>query len=462
MTIWPPKPGTLRRPAYRSLAEAVVQAIQTGELKHNDRLPTHRNLAYDLGLSVQTVSRAYEELIRRGVIAGEVGRGTFVRGAGSEAKPPYLPENPYGTIIDFSLLKPVFGSIHIEAMRDALRGLADDLPQTTVSSFRPTAALRKYHGTYAKWLKLCGIDLRGQGLLVTNGNTSAMTVALMTALDPGGLIAAEALTHHTLKPLARYLGMRLRGLPADEHGLLPDALDRACTQEAVGAVFLMPAGLGPEARVMPAERRVALTEIARRHDLAIVENDAWGPLQPQRTAPFAVIAPERTFYFTGLTKCIMPGLRIGFLVMPETLESAAANRHLVTSWMATAMPAEIAARLIEGGTAERLLMWQRNALRERNALAASILRGLDFHESPNGLHIWLPLTQTWPEDNFVLQARQHGVAVAPSSAFSVAERIQYNGIRICLGAEAMGPLQSGLQTIARLARSQPEPALLTI
>jgi len=79
MSIWPPVPDSLKRPAYRALAERVIQAVEAEESKSGDRLPTHRKLAFDLGLSVQTVSRAYEELIRRGTIVGEVGRGTFVR-----------------------------------------------------------------------------------------------------------------------------------------------------------------------------------------------------------------------------------------------------------------------------------------------------------------------------------------------------------------------------------------------
>ena len=88
MTIWPPDRTRLSRPAYRALAQALIQAIDAGEVKPGDRLPTHRDLAYQLGLSVQTVSRAYEELTRLDVISGEVGRGTFVRAGPVETARP--------------------------------------------------------------------------------------------------------------------------------------------------------------------------------------------------------------------------------------------------------------------------------------------------------------------------------------------------------------------------------------
>mgnify|MGYP003630542461 CR=1 FL=1 len=462
MTIWPPKSEDLRRPAYKSLADALVRAVDAGELRSGDRLPTHRNLAYDLGLSVQTVSRAYDELIRRGVIAGEVGRGTFVRAGRSDTKTPYVPDSQNEKFIDFSILMPVFEPMHLQEMQRMLTRLGADLPASTVSAFRPSTALRKYNGAAAKWLTRCGLVPATQGLLMTNGNTSAMTIALMTVAGPGDLIVTEELGHHTLKALSRYLGLRVQGLAIDMEGIVPEAFAAACRKCPVKAVYLMPTGLNPRAVTMSAERRAELVGIARKYDVLIIENDAWGPLQPGRPAPIASMAPERTFYFTSLTKCIMPGLRYGFLAMPEAFESAAANRHLVTSWMATPLMAEIGSRWIEDGTAERLLKWQMDALGERNRLAARVLADIPFLASENGMHIWLPTPGQWTEDAFVAHSRLNGVAIAPGSAFEMSDNVRNRGVRICLGAETIQTLERGLSVISRLARSNPEPALLTL
>jgi DNA-binding transcriptional regulator YhcF (GntR family) len=72
-----PRPATASPPAYLSLAEQIASAIHDGKLTNGQQLPTHRKLAEDLKLSIQTVSRAYDELIRRGMIAGEIGRGSL-------------------------------------------------------------------------------------------------------------------------------------------------------------------------------------------------------------------------------------------------------------------------------------------------------------------------------------------------------------------------------------------------
>ena len=130
--------------------------------------------------------------------------------------------------------------------------------------------------------------------------------------------------------------------------------------------------------------------------------------------------------------------------------------------MATPLIAELGCRWIEDGTAEALLNWQMKALDQRNALAADVLGDIPFHSSRNGMHIWLPMPGLWTEEGFVAHARLNGVAVAPGSAFAMSDSVNKRGIRICLGAETEQSLERGLTVISRLARSNPEPALLTL
>lgn len=462
MTIWPPDPGEIRRPAYRFLARSLIRAVEAGEVTAGERLPTHRDLAHRMGLSIQTISRAYEELIRLGIIVGEVGRGTYVRVNPVEPRTPYLRTSSSEEVIDCSMLKPVRGALHAERMRSALARLADDLPAEMLFSFRPRAALRPHRDTAVKWLSRCGITTRSDLVLLTNGNTPAMTIALMSATNPGDLVVTEELSHHTLPTLARYLGLRLSGLPADEQGLVPEAFENACLSGPVKALYVMPSGLNPLAQMMNSDRRKALCDIARRHDVLIVENDAWGALQPGRPSPIAARAPERTFYFTGFSKSLLPGLRLAYLVMPEMFVSAATNRHLTTNWMATPLVAEIATRWIEDETADELLEWQKTALAGRNRTAARILGSIPFNASPNGLHIWMPLPECWSEEALVSHARLQGVAIAPGSSFAIEDPVARRGVRVCLGAPSEAGLTRGLEVVARLLRSQPEPALLAI
>ena len=462
MTIWPPKPDDLKRPVYRSLAEYLACAVESGEFKHGDTLPTHRELASTLGLSVQTVSRAYGELIQRGLLSGQTGRGTFVRSLQNEYQTPFLTERQESSVIDCSILKPVSGHIHTEYMQRALSSLARNIPAMTIFSFRPNSVLQRYQTAASVWLKQGGIRTSHESVLITNGATSAMTIALMTTTTHGGLIVAEELSHHTLNPLTRYLGMRIKGLRIDREGILPEDFANACETEMVKTLYVMPNGLNPTATVMSIGRRKKLSAIARTHNVMIVENDAWGPLGPNRPPPFATLAPERTFYFTSFSKCIMPGLRVGYLIVPDAFQSAVANRHLVTSWVVTPLMAEIASRWIEDGSMQTMLEWQREALGKRNRLMCKILKGIPFFASSNGLHIWVPLPDSWSEDTFISQVRAQGVAVAPGSIFAVSGALSSPGIRICLGEPSLADLEFGVGIIATMLRHQSEPDLLCI
>ena len=452
MSAWPPSPEAIERPAYRSLARIISRAIETGELAPGDRLPTHRDLAWRLGLSVQTVSRAYETLIRSDILSGQVGRGTFVRGTGGDRAPPYARLDADAHVIDCSMLTPVVGGPQARLMSEALAALAQDLPHDALTSYRPRRAVAGYIDAMVGWLRLCGVAAPPDRVIPTNGATAAMTVALMTAAPPGSLVVTETLGHHTLTTLPRHLGLHLAGLPVDAEGILPAALDRACREGPVRALYAMTAGLSARACTMGAERRLAICEIARRHDVLIIENDAWGPIEPGRPPPLAALAPERVFYFTGFSKCTVPGLRLGALVAPGPFVEAAATRHLATNWMAPAIIAEIGARWIRDGTAEVLLDWQRRALGRRNRIATQALAGLDWAGGPRGLHVWVGLPDSIDEGRFVADALARGVALASGSAFAIDVAEPYpRGVRICLGGPSERELAQALAIVRDLA-----------
>ena len=297
-------------------------------------------------------------------------------------------------------------------------------------------------------------------MVLTNGSTAAMTIALMTAAAAGDLVATEEVGHHTLKPLTRYLGLRVEGVAVDEEGMRPEALDALCARESVRLVYLMPTAVNPLGFTMGRKRREAVIAIARRHGCLIVENDAWGPLQSERPPPLAALAPDLTFWFTSFTKCLMPGLRVGHLVVPERFDGAARNRHLVTAWMVTPLMSEIAARLVSDGTAEALMLRQRAALRQRVDQARHALDGRAVRVAREGMHAWIALPDAWEEAAFVAQARRQGLAVAPGSTFAIDEATAHRGIRVSLGAENLAAVAQGLGIVARLLRSEPEPALL--
>lgn len=462
MSSWTPSPDTLKRPVYLSLAKSVEDDIRSGVLSFGDQLPTHRDLAHTLGISVQTVSRAYIELARRNLISSEVGRGSYVRATPNEGQPPYIAEASTSGMIDLSILKPVISTRHEQEMRKALADLSTDISPQMVNSFRPNIAHHGHRESSIEWLKLCGLDVNPSSVLVTDGATPALTTALITAARQGTTLLVEDITHHTILPLARYLGIKIVPLAMDTAGALPAAMDTACASHKVCAVYLGPNGENPWGYVMPIERRRQIVEIARRHDVYIIENGVFGPLPKTQIPPLASLAPERTFYATSFTKCVMPGLRTGYLVAPDQLMPSVLNRHLILNWMANPMTAEIASRWIVSGLAKELVDWQRNALVERHKLVAKCLPKKSYRGSKTGLHVWVDIPQGWSEAEFLSHASLRGVAVAPSEPFTATDHRHGASVRISIGSESHDDLVRGLQIIASLLVSTPEPSLLLL
>ncbi|MBU3029352.1 PLP-dependent aminotransferase family protein [Paracoccus marinaquae] len=450
MSHWPLSKDDITRPAYRSLAQGIAAAIDAGSLRPGDRLPPHRDLAWKLGLSVQTVSRAYEELIRADLISGEVGRGSFVNSGPREmVEVPWFRAVTRQAPIDLSMMTPVRLPRIAEAWRESLHRVADRLQDPAIYSFRPRQTMARYGGTAAGWLARCGMVVPAQRILITNGCTPAVLVALMSVAQPGEEIATDSSTCHTLKPATRQLHLRLRGIAGDQRGMLPDALAAAARASGgkLRAVFLLPSGAGPLAQVMDRQRREDLAAAAAANGLIIIESDVLGPVAPRRPPPLSSFAPERSLYLTGLTKCLSPGLRLGFLAMPDALAERVLNRHLSVAWMATPMMAEIAADWIDGGLADELLIAQRAELAARNRLAQHSLggRGLGFR---HGLHRWLPLPEGTDERALLRQALQRGVALAPGSGFAVSDRSP--ALRLCLGGSTLRDLEQALSIVAEI------------
>lgn len=456
MPFWIPHKGAITRPAFRSIAEQIAGAIQAGVLEPGERLPSQRDLAAALDVSLQTVSRAYEELRRRNLVTGEIGRGTFISARQSLKKMPFGSVRMDEHVAEMSIFKPVVADYHEALMRAAFAALSVDGPRDVFFSFRPNEGLVRHRKAGTAWLRLCGLETDPAHVMITNGVTQGTTTALLSAAKPGQTIVSEAIGNHSLTALCSFLGLNIRGLQLDRDGIIPEAFDKACSTGDVAALYLIPTLANPTVYLMPDERRRTLAEIARRHQVFIIENDVLGPLVSNRPRPLSSFAPERSFYLTGFSKCLMPGLRSGYIVVPPGLARSARSRLLATTWMATPVMAEIVSRWVLDGTARKLMLWQRKAIQERNRIVRKLLGTVDFYAHPNGFHIWLPLPGRWRSTSFVEQALEQGVAIAPADSFLIDFESEVRAVRVSLGSSPMDDFKRGLRVLKQLVERETE------
>ena len=245
--------------------------------------------------------------------------------------------------------------------------------------------------------------------------------------------------------------------------MLPEALDAACGRSDIRAVFVQPSVINPTATLMSEARRQAIVAVARKHDLAIIENDVLGPLIEDRPPPVAALAPERTLYVTSFTKTADARTAHRLPRGAGPLRRAVANRHLVSNWMATPMVAEIAPKWVADGTAHRTGGLAAQGAAQRATASPPRCSGASpIMAHRESLHVWLPLAGNRSEESFVAQARLQGVAIAPGSSFGRRMRRATRAVRISLGSTTEEELRTGLSVVAQLALGDPEHLLLAI
>ncbi|MCP3914899.1 MAG: PLP-dependent aminotransferase family protein [bacterium] len=462
MTIWEQGPLPRKGPLYIAIADALERDIDAGRVHAGDRLPTHRQLAARLGVNVMTVTRGYAEAARRGLVEGEVGRGTFVRTT-DRADVAFVP--PQGgngrPLIDFHFNVPAGDPEQLD-FEAALAELAREPQRAGLFDGYSAFGHERHRAVGARWISRTGLEVPADRVLVVGGAQHAMTLALSTLTSPGDPILCEALTYPGLKSLASVLHLRPHPVEIDAHGLVPESLEAAAKKHDARVVYCMPTVQNPTGVVMPQERRAAIAQVAREHELTLVEDDTYGFLCESAPAPLASHCPERTYFLTSTSKNIASGLRIGFLVAPDTrapvVERLAAN-VAATTWMAAPLMAELACRWIENGAADKMAAQKRAEGAARRELFMRSLELKHLPGAPTCTHVWYRLPEPWRPGDFTRLARSRGVALTPADAFVVGRDPVPNSVRVCLGTPpSREEAARGVRVLAGLTSSTPELA----
>lgn len=462
MTIWTPNIEGDVGPRYVAIANAIASDLQRGVLTPGARLPTHRDLARQLGVTVGTVTRGYAEAERRGLTSGEVGRGTFIREAEASDHGWALPAAVEPREIEMSLSLPaaLSGQEDVHLLAETLREIAGDPNLGKVLRYHPESGTLRQRAAGASWLRKTGLTAEPEEVLITAGVQHGLTATFAALFRPGDLVLTASLTYPAIKGLAQLQGLRIRGVNLDEEGVIPEELERACESEVRPvALYLVPTIQNPTGGVMSLERREAIAEIARRHDILIIEDDIHAFLLELPPTPIAVYAPERTIYLSSLSKALTHGLRTGFVLAPQELRDRILAGIRTTIWMAPPLMSEIAARWIEDGTAETILDLKRAEVAARQKIVRDALHAyrLDLH--PQAFHGWLHLPDPWRSDEVVAQARQRDVLVAGAEAFAVGRRGVPHAVRISFGAVPRADLARGLETLDDILQGCCDPCV---
>jgi DNA-binding transcriptional MocR family regulator len=400
-------------------------------------------------MSASTVSLAYRELARRGLVVGETGRGTYVRAAAG-AVGMALPE-PSGSYVDLALNVPILP----EQARLLAESLAPLLRRSTAfeDALRPVGVT----GT-AEGRRVAGVLLSRRGwpvdadrVIFVGSGKQALSAVVAALVRPGERLGVDTLTYPVVKAVAARQNVHLVPLRMDEQGMCPEALASAHLRTPLRAIYCQPVLHNPVGTTMPPARRTAIARVIQRHRLVAIEDTIYSFLAPTEL-PLAALAPDRVVLIDSFSKRLAPGISVGMIVAPERLTEPIASEARSGAYGPSGFALEACMRWVLDGTVAAIVAAKRKDAALRQRLLRRALAGLEVTSDPRSYHAWLTLPDGWRAERFQAAASSHGIAVVPGSAFSARPGHSPNSVRLALASPTTETLVPALETLADLAR----------
>lgn len=462
-TIWQPELEIGAGPKYKAVAKAIRDGVATGDLNEGTKLPPVRDLAWKLGITPGTVARAYTILTDEGMLTAEVGRGTYVAKARRDPMHPCgqdggldMPlevdsalHNSEAQTWQVNLISPHLPSVgQAPLIRNLLADIAYD-PPSGVMHYPTRHSSLPARKAAAQWIASPPLGaVTAEDVVLAHGGQNAILLVFQTLLSGRKpVILVEELSYPGFRRAAELLRAHVVPVAMDEHGLIPDALDAAAKAHGAQIVCTSPEVHNPTCGFCPEDRRRALVDVARKHDLQIMEDDCYR--MGTACAPsYRVLAPERSWYVTSISKTLTPALRIGLAVAPEG-QSARLRRASEHSFFGLATPMmDLCAKLLTHKSLDALVTQVRKTNNSYVQAAVNILGGFDLKWQQDVPFLWLHLPEGWRAGAFAQAAEAQGVRIRIAEEYACRDARAPHAIRFAINAGVT--LESFESAIGRL------------
>jgi len=437
-------------PLFLQIARAVADGVRSGRLRPGEPLPGSRTLAATLRIHRNTALAAYRELEAEGWIVTSAARGTFVSSAlpdrrprafaalpareGTPARPGYdlrqtpLPEPwvpPRGTL-SLSTGSPdsrLFPATALaRAYRRALR-----LHARTLLDYGDPRGLLKLREALADMLRTVrGLTCSADTVQLTRGSQMALDLTARALVQPGDVVAVEALGYRMAWEAFRGAGAKLVPIPLDGEGLDVAHLEKVADREKLRAIYVTPHHQYPTTVVLSPGRRLRLLELARRKRFAILEDDYDHEFHFEGRPVLPLASADRSgcvVYLGTLSKILAPGLRIGFVVAPPPVVERLSHLRMFADRQGDNLAEYAVAELLEDGEVQRHARRSRKLYQARRDALTSALRkrlgtAVSFQVPSGGSALWLQVSADIHVADWMERCLQKGVDVRPCWSFA--------------------------------------------
>lgn len=432
-----------------------------------DRLPSVRELMRELGASPVTVSRALKQLELEGLLRAQPGAGTFIARRNRSRlridvawQSLVLGPAPPAAALHALVSEAGPGSIQLSSgyadaslipIKELSRAARSALNTGSGWDRAPLSGLFELRQWFARGI---GPDYAAEDVLIVQGGQAAIHSVFRAVTRPGGSLLVESPTYVGAIEVARALGVDLVPVPCDEHGVIPEFLERAFDQSRAPAFYCQPLHQNPTGSVLSPARRAEVLEIARRHTAFVIEDDYARGLTFERAAPptLAGAGPGQVIYIRSLTKCSAASLRVAAICGKGPVLERVAAARVLEDFFVPRLLQETALGLVTSQAFERHLARLGRTLEERMqvlmaGLAARLPDWRVVVQPSGGFHVWLELPAGTAALPLVARAASFGVRVNAGTSWFPAESTgQF--VRISVAGATTPEIEQGVERLA--------------
>jgi DNA-binding transcriptional MocR family regulator len=460
-------------PLFVQVRDKIRDLIAGGTLVPGMRLPPVRLLAQQLHVSQITVAKAYRELAHSNLIEGRRGGGSFVRAVaqrprstarGDDDAAPLLAERLFELarapgVIAFSANYPIMDKRTIDEFRRCLT-LAAEAALENCFSYDPPQGRSALREQIQLYLRADGVVAADDDVMVTSGAQQAIDLGVRTLVDPGDAVIIEQPAYYGAINALRGARARILEVPLEPDGMNLEIVERYLANNEVRLICTNPTFQNPTGITMSEEKRRALLRLARHYGAVILEDDHSHELrflgEPVPAIRALADEDDLILYARGFGKTILPGTRLGYLVMPEIFKrrllSAKAHADLHCNNFIQEAVAQFLSQQCHRGTLERL----RETYRPRQrmlfrSLMAGMPDGTTVSEPSGGLSLWLTLPEGADVSDLYFRAVRRGVAFVAGDVF-YASPSHPRSLRISFGYNRADEIEEGVQRLCSVVK----------
>lgn len=464
---------------YEQVAEYIHNLIREGTLQPGDRLPSVRKLHRQLSVSISTVLEAYRLLEDRHLVTVRPQSGYYVKIAIAAAEPfPSQPSRQQACFVDTSLAFQIRTAINNPnliklgaaipdpalfpvATLNRLMGQVIRAQPEVVHKYNVPIGCESLRNQIAKRLIDAGCSVNPNQIVITNGTTEAIFLALKAVTKPGDTVAIESPTYYGLLEALEFLHLKALELPTHPRGGISlEHLEYVLQKQKVTACAIVSNFSNPLGSCMSLAKKQQLVSLINRYNIPLIEDDIFGDLYFTAQRPQAIKAFDtqgKVLYCASVSKTLSPGLRVGWIVARAYQPKIEQLKAVMNYSSAIAPQLTVAAFLANGGYDRHL---RKLRLAYRSQMQHTLQAICDYFPSetrvtqPQGGHVlWLELPQHFDAMVLSEQAYQHNISIAPGIIFSALGSYS-NCLRLNCGIPWSDSLEKAIKTLGILSKQQ--------